>query len=163
MPDRSVVRSNRDEVTRAAHELGTPETQFRILSEEEARPILGRIESHFVGKAGLRWWWEAFRPLPTTHAHFPDGAGWRHLNLIIPPDSGLVWFVVEDYPTFTLCEGSLDAVQSIIGDCSAFEYYVVSRRLDWLVCENHSDVIYAVGERVADRLSEVVILLDYKV
>ena len=136
-------------------ELAQPASQFRILSGQEATPILSGIEAHFVKEAGRRWWWEAFQDVPTAQTHFPDGTGWRHLNRIVPPKSGLVWFVVESDPAFVLCEATVEAVQSVIGECWAFEYYVVSRSLDWLVCENHSDVVIAIGEAVAERLVQV--------
>ena len=144
--------SQRQELTRATRDLVLPRAQFRILPDEEAAPIIGRIERHFVERPGLRWWWEAFRGTPIAQAHFAGGAGWKHLTRIAPPRSGLVWFVVEEGPTFVLCEGNVDAIQSVIGECWGFEYYLVSQGLDWLVCENHSDVVCAVGEAVANRL-----------
>ena len=64
MASRSRVPSERDEVTRAAHELVLPASEFRILSEQEAAPVLSNIEAHFVKEAGHRWWWEAFRKRP---------------------------------------------------------------------------------------------------
>ena len=146
--------SERLELTRAVYDLALPRAQFRILPEEEAAPIIGCIEQHFVERPGLRWWWEAFRGTPIAQAHFADGTGWKHLTSIVPPGSGLVWFVVEESPTFVLCEGNVDVIQSVIGECWGFEYYLVSQGLDWLVCENHSDVVCAVGEAVTDRLKQ---------
>ena len=151
----SKVPSARDEVTRAVRELALPVSEFRILPEQEASPIHASIEAHFVKEAGLRWWWEAFRDLTTTQTHFAEGTGWSFLSRIAPPESGLVWFVVENHPHFVLCEASVEAIQSVIGECWAFEYYVVSPSLDWLVCENHHDVMYAIGEGVAKRLVQV--------
>ncbi len=118
MLDGAKVQSQRVELSRSAHELDIPESQFRIVSELEAKPILENIETHFVAEAGFHWWWEAFRPFSIISAHFVDGSGWRYLDYIVPPESGLVWFVVEDRPEFILCEGTVQAVQAIIGDCS---------------------------------------------
>ena len=154
MAGRSRVSSERDEVTRAAGELALLASKFRILSKQEAAPVLAAIEAHFVKEAGLRWWWEAFRDLPTAWTHFADGTGWSRLDQIVPPESGLVWFVVENHPEFVLCEATVEAAQSVIGECWGFEYYVVAQSLDWLVCENHHDVVYAVGEAVAERLAQ---------
>jgi len=155
MASRSRVPSERDEVTRAAHELVLPASEFRILSEQEAAPVLSNIEAHFVKEAGHRWWWEAFRDSPTAQTHFADGTGWGYLSRIVPPESGLVWFVVEGDPEFVLCEATVEAVQSVIGECWAFEYYLVSQSLDWLIGENHSDVVFTIGEAVSERLAQV--------
>ena len=138
MAGRSRVSSERDEVTKAARELALLASKFRILSKQEAAPALAAIEAHFVKEAGHHWWWEAFRDLPMARTHFADGTGWSHLSQIVPPESGLVWFVLESSP-----------------ECWAFEYYVVAQSLDWLVCENHHDVVYAVGKAVAEKLARV--------
>lgn len=121
-----------------------------------AAPILDEIEDRFVARKGLHWWWGAFRVTPVVHRHFTDGAGWRHLAGIVPPDEDAVWFVAEDDHGFTLCCGYVEAIQSVIGQCSPFEYYLVSQKLDWLVCESHHDVVYAVGEAVAEQLRRIV-------
>jgi hypothetical protein len=142
------------ELTRAAHSLALPSSAFRLISRQEAAPLLQRIEARFVETPGLRWWWEAFRPTPRFSVHFADGSGWRYLKRIVPPETERVWFVVEgsDAEGFLLCEATMDAIEAVIGECFPFEYYVVSPHLDWLVGENHSDVVYAVGEVVAEKL-----------
>lgn len=63
--------------------------------------------------------------------------------------------MVEGDPEFVLCEATVEAVQSVIGECWAFEYYLVSQSLDWLIGENHSDVVFAIGEAVSERLAQV--------
>ncbi len=145
------------ELTSAVHNLSLPISAFRLLSKQEAAPLLHRIEAHFVQRQGLRWWWEAFRPAPRFSVHFADGSGWRHLKRIVPPGTERVWFVVEGIGKegFLLCEATMDAIEAVIAECFAFEYYVVSPSLDWLVGENHSDVVFAVGKIVADRLTDV--------
>lgn len=140
------------EIMHAVQDLNLPEDMFRILDERTAAPILDEIENRFVAKQGLRWWWEAFRVTPVVHRHFTDGTGWRHLTGIVPSDEDAVWFVAEGDHGFILCCGCVKAIQSVIGQCSPFEYYLVSPKLDWLICENHHDVVYAVGDAVAEQL-----------
>jgi hypothetical protein len=120
------------ELTRAVHDLALTASAFRLLSRQEAAPLLQRIEAHFVQTPGRRWWWEALRPAPQFSVHFADGSGWRHLKRIVPPITERVWFIVEnsDSERFLLCEATVDAIVAVIGECYAFEYYVVSPRLD---------------------------------
>jgi hypothetical protein len=44
-------------------------------------------------------------------------------------------------------------VQQIIGECYGFEYYLIAKNLSWLLCENHHDMVIAVGG-VRQRLEE---------
>ena len=46
-------------------------------------------------------------------------------------------------------------MQAIIGECPPFEYYIASPHLDWLIGENHHNVIFAVGETVVHNLSQI--------
>jgi hypothetical protein len=153
------VPSERDELTRAARELALPESEFRILAEPAAASHLAGIEAHFVKEAGHRWWWEAFRDAPTASHDFRDAAGhcWgaSYLTCIAPPDSGIIWLVVKASPRFVLCEGTVDAIQSVVWESGVSEYYLVPKSLDWLVCENHHAVVIAIGEAVAERLAQV--------
>jgi hypothetical protein len=37
----------------------------------------------------------------------------------------------------------------------SFEFYVVSKKFEWLLCQNHHDVMMAVGEPMVTRLKSV--------
>ena len=148
----------------AAHELGILKDRFRVIDEDEAEPIIKELEHHFVREPGRTWWWEAFREMPNARAGFYDSSGWSRLTRIAPADDSMLWFVVEDDTKFVLCEGSIDAIVSVIGECESwFEYYIISKAMEWLICETHHDVIYALGLEVAARLNEIAIHLPEKV
>ena len=58
------------------------------------------------------------------------------------PTNVPVWFVAEDF----------GRTKERGGEHHLFEYYIVGRKLGWMVAENHHDVLMAVGEPVASRL-----------
>ncbi len=69
-----------------------------------------------------------------------------------------VWFVAEDERgtkqngNFWLYEGKIKPIVSLLGEMIAFEYYLVPKKLDWLLCETHHDVLVGVGEPIVERL-----------
>lgn len=143
------------EIMNAAQQLGILESQFHSVRSEEAEHILQRAEHTFVRVSGKRWWWTAFRCRGYA-VTFTDQRGYQRLTQIAPGGTQQNWLIVnvaEDSPGPVLIyEGSLDAIQAVIGECYAFEYYVVGHSDDWLVCETHHDVVIALGYKAIRRL-----------
>ena len=117
------------------------------MPEAEARGLIAQFLQRFTGGTAARWWWEHFTE-PTTAVHFPDGCGFRQISALVPDAHERVWFVVEDsqQPYFPVYGATPLAAQQIIGECYAFEYYLIPKDLRWPICENHHDVMIALGE-----------------
>lgn len=147
-----IMDTTADEIQRAAMALGFPSERFRRLSTDEARWVYESSLRYFVPYGQPRWWWEHF-PFSTA-VHFPEGNGWRYLNNLVPNPDERVWFIAEDFvtPGYSVWEASVRDVHSIIGECYGFEFYLIQQEFHWLVCENHHDVIVAVGREVEERL-----------
>lgn len=144
--------TNADEILRAIDALTFAPDRFRRLATKAARHVYQSALRHFVPEGQPRWWWECFPA--STAVHFAAGDGWRHLTEIVPDADERVWFIVEDSgpPGYSVWEADVRDVQAVIGECYGFEYYLIQRQFRWLVCENHSDVLIAVGKEVEDRL-----------
>jgi len=103
---------------------------------------------HFVTSGDRRWWWEGFKQ---ESFHFKEYEfPFQQIINIIPKDVDTVWLMVEDdeekyYPIYH-CKPSV--IAQLIGECSAFEYYVIDKNKQWLLCENHSDQLIGVGEQL---------------
>ena len=136
--------------------LNLSEAQFRQLSESEGRTVFNDAESRFVGSKGRQWWWEDFRA-PATMVEFADSNGFRCLQRIIPSIDEPLWFIAETVGSdcFVVYEGKVEDIQAIIEECLAFEYYLLSKDFRWLVCENHHNVIFAIGAEVERHLREI--------
>ncbi len=144
-----------EEILAAIRLIGLPEGTFRPVPPSEAEPIVRQVEQRYVREPGRRWWWEAFRCRAYAVA-FTDQRGFRRLTEVVPAPKEPVWLIAnvdEDSPGPVLAfEGSIDAIQAVIGQCYAFEYYVVARRYEWLICETHHNLVIAQGYKAMKRL-----------
>ena len=124
------------------------------MPEGEARSLTATFLFRFTGGVDSRWWWERFT-LPTAAHRYPDGKGFRRIWALVPDARERVWFVAEDdqLPYFPVYDATPAVVQQIIGECYGFEYYLIAKDLSWLLCENHHDMVFAVGS-VRQRLDE---------
>ncbi len=134
------------------------EAELRLVAPHRFQAILERIvaERTTLTKDGVSalWWWEALRE-PVSYSAPPDA-----LTLIrsLLPSEEQVWFVAEDgskkIGNFWLYEGTVAAACSVLQECPAFEYYLVAKKMSWLICENHHGQVIASGEPVSASLSE---------
>ena len=113
----------KEEIQRARGELDLPVSQFRELPDSEAQVVFIAAETHFVSSKGRRCWWEDFRH-PATKVAFPNHNGFEYLDRIIPSPNDLLWFIAEadSLPVHTVYEAKVAQIQSVIGECSFFEY-----------------------------------------
>ena len=148
-----------DEIMNAVQRLGISASRFRLPPAQEAERVVSRAERAFVRVPGRRWWWTAFRCRGYAVV-FVDYRGYRRLTQIAPPSDQRNWLIanvdeVSPGPVLVY-EGSLEAMQAVLGACYAFEYYVVSPHFDWLICESHHNVVIATGYKAIKRLKTYV-------
>ena len=141
--------SVRDEIRAAVASLALRPEQFSEVPEDEARPLFESFLSRFTGGVDRRWWWEHFT-LPASTIRFEDGRAFTRLSALVPDAESKVWFVAEDADLafFPVFDATPAAAQQVIGECYFFEYYLISKDLSWLLCENHHDTMFAVGTAV---------------
>lgn len=142
----------------AARELGLSPARFRQVGPGRFSAVLDRILETFtrggIANRGRSWLWEDLEDpaysLVRPHAY-------RVIRQVAPPETP-VWFMTEDddgtkrHGNYWLFEGDLGAVVDIIENHSYLEYYVMSRKLEWMLLENHHNVLYGVGEWIVARL-----------
>lgn len=129
----------------AIHTLGLTGGDIRLLEEKANAGLYDTLENHFVNSKNRRWWWEDFRHechLLANAIESPD-----ILKDIIPAGAA-VWFMVEAdngqkwYPIY---EVQPAVIPAILGECPFFEYYVIDKAQQWLLCENHHGALVATG------------------
>jgi hypothetical protein len=72
----------------------------------------------------------------------------EHLDTIIPDLNRRVWFMVEDdqEPFFPIYDCAPKVICQIIREYFGFEYYVIDKDKDWLICENHHNRLIGLGD-----------------
>jgi hypothetical protein len=143
------------ELLQTAAMLGLPITSFRTVGINEWEPIMKKIEERFVKDQFNKWvwWWDGHFKDPV-YASGLFKAPFVILNELVPVQE-LVWFIAEGRKNkFWLFEGDIESIQKVIGESYAFEYYIVSKKYEWLLCENHHDVLFGVGEIIIERLKQ---------
>lgn len=155
----------RIEIDEAVKTLGIPAEDFKPANLYRYEDILVSIMDKFttLGKLGLMkcWPWTDFKEPGFSFAP-PEPLD--HLEEIIAPISSpeeTFWFIVEDEPgtkindNFWLYEGKLKAIVTVLRESYDFEYYIVDKRLNWLLCETHHDVLIGVGEPIIQSLKTI--------
>jgi len=144
--------SVKNEISAALEKLNLSPQIFRELSDDDAESVYRRALRHFVPEGEPRWWWEHFSSCAAVD--FPAGNGWQHLLEFVPDAREHVWFIVEDdsRPFYPVYEAPPSAIRAVIAECSGFEYYVVQREFQWLLCETHHNRMIGIGKAVEERL-----------
>ena len=123
---------------------------------QQGEAIFNEALRIFVDGGDRRWWWESFKRSPVSHK-FAGGDGWRRLPELVPDPNEPVWFIAEEnalpfYPVFELTPAD---ASTILGECYGFEFYLMPKNYSWLLCENHHNTVFALGEPVSSRLRSV--------
>ncbi len=143
-----------DEINAVVKTLGLGTDAFRQLPPVENERIYFAALHHFVSSGDRRWWWEDFR-VPSTSVVFEAGDGWKYIPEIAPAPDELVWFIAEEdqLPHYPVFETTPRIASKIVGECYGFEFYLIAKNFNWLLCETHHNRVWAVGAKVEQRLS----------
>ncbi len=142
---------------------GVANVDFRLVGLHQYEAILLKIIAHFttLGRSGLNalWLWDSFQEPKFARADCPPMCT-AMLRKLVPAEEA-IWFVAEDsgrqkeHGNFWLYEGHIDAIAAVLDEAWLFEFYLVSKKFEWLLCENHHDVLIAVGEPMVGKLREM--------
>lgn len=119
----------------------------------QAEVLYKELLDVFVEGGDRRWWWESFKS-ESQSVTFDNGMGFQRLGEFVPNPKEILWLVVEDdqLPFYPIFEASTEDIQKIIGECFAFEYYLIPKNKRWLLCENHHNSVIGVGDEVVSAI-----------
>lgn len=79
------------------------------------------------------------------------------LKSIIPSDEK-IWLIgletKNEKPKYWLFEGDAESIIAILDEMYIFDFYLVSKKYQWIFTEEHSGVLIASGDPVATKLNE---------
>jgi hypothetical protein len=138
----------KDEIENAINKLNLTESDIRLLENIQGEKIFNECVAYFLKSGDRRWWWEDFK-FPSFSVTGIDNL-FNYLNKIIPLTEGNVWLIVEDNqePFYPVYDCNPRVIKNIIAECFGFEYYIVDKNKEWLLCENHHNRLIAIGDRL---------------
>lgn len=145
------------EISAALTLLNISSSNFRLLDDEEAREIYSSALQHFVSSGDRRWWWEDFRMPSFRFKSFdypPD-----HIEELLPETRSTVWLIVEDdkevfYPVFEV--KTISNISKVLNECFGFEYYIIEKNYQWLLCENHHNQLIGIGNLLRNKNKDII-------
>jgi hypothetical protein len=138
----------RDDITLALK--NRPDIDFEFVRLHQYEEILHRFAEHFLikGRSSLKheWLWDGqFRHEVTSSQ--PQDIIASLEKVLSPMDR--YWFLVSDdsakHTTFWVADATGSGIISVLKEMYQFEYYIVDRKMNWLLCENHHGMLIEAG------------------
>ncbi len=124
-----------DEIDRA---IGVLKLNVLKFSSAESVAIASAAKAKFVNGNPRVWWLSLHRPYQTFSVE-------DHTLLdVIPAGTVDVWFMPEyDWDeSATVYRTNVESLQRLLNECFLFEYYVLQKDYDWVICANDHDEYY---------------------
>lgn len=139
------------EIHNAIKALHYSDEQIKKLHFDDGKLVFNELLNHFVKSGDRRWWWEDFNEVSFDFIDYEKP--FEHLIDIIPSVTDNVWLMVEDdqedyYPIYD-CKPSV--IGHMISACFGFEYYVIDKSMEWLICENHHRRLIGIGRKLKEK------------
>jgi len=149
------LKNLRDTINLAIENLHLPDEDFQLVRLTKYEPILQSILEKFTNLKPSqvnKWWWDSFlEPIYS----FSSENIFDALPILVD-EKELVWFVIEDeskkLESYWLYEGKIQAIISVLKELPFMEYYVVSKKLEWILCENHHNYLIGCGESIVEKM-----------
>ncbi|PHN02585.1 DUF6756 family protein [Flavilitoribacter nigricans] len=136
----------KQEISNAIQTLSLTQGDIELLNDKLGLEVYNKCLNRFVKSGDRRWWWEDFKSTSFSVADLEKL--FEHLERYIPDLENHVWLMVEDddedfYPIYN-CNPK--KIGKLISECFGFEYYIISKDLKWLLCENHHSRLIGTGD-----------------
>ncbi len=150
----------RAEIEQVRIELQLPDSEFSPVGLNDWQQIEENIHKTFCHithhKAKPAWLWEYFK-LPT-YSVATNGNTFQVLEKLTTPDETIWLFVnetVREQTKFWFYEGRAKVVLDVLQRASYNEFYLASKKYEWLLCVNHHDVLFATGKDKLEKLRDL--------
>lgn len=139
------------EISIAIKTLNYSEEQIKLLDFGSGKKLYYELLEWFVKSGDRRWWWEDFKQESFDFLEYDKP--FEQLIDFIPDLEKNVWLMIEDdqedfYPIYD-CQPLI--IGNLIEECFGFEYYVISKSKNWLICENHHNRLIGIGQKLKDK------------
>ncbi|MVN79332.1 hypothetical protein GO988_23625 [Hymenobacter sp. HMF4947] len=144
----------KDDLLQLAASSGISRKEFEAVGIQAWPAIMRKIEAAFVLKTSattrFNWWWESFKG-PQYRLFFDTAWAVDYLTQLVD-EHEQIWLVAcdtdQDPSKFWLFQGTVQATQWLLQEHCYFEYYLVSKKYQWLLCETDHDVLIGLGSAI---------------
>lgn len=146
-------------ILQSAAELNLPAAEFRQLGPRAWKPVFRKVFERFATThdTDMLWLWEFLRqPYPSVEL----GYALPVIERLFAPDTA-VWLIVEDWHgdkkhgNYWVFESTYGTAVAVLENFHFVEYYLVDRRLEWMLLENHHGYVIGVGEPALSLVREL--------
>ena len=121
---------------------GQENLTFNFVSPHRFEDILNQVAERFLkqGKRNLNqiWLWNEFRN--ETKSSQPADVILELTSRLEPQDS--YWFIASDENgKYWVAESNGSSIITVLREMYAFEYYILDRKMTWILCENHHGML----------------------
>lgn len=139
---------------KAALAVGLGKDEFRQAKADQWKGILKQVFDKFADtyKLDVPWLWSHLKHQGES---VKTESGLIYLDSLVNPETK-VWLLVEDWDrtkrdgNYWVFEGTYAAIVSVLKNMHCIEYYIIDRKFNWMILENHHDVLIGVGELAED-------------
>jgi len=140
----------KDNLLKIAKTLGIKPDEFNAVGIYEWPEIMKKIEESFIIKKNSnikfnRWWENLKEPQYGINV---DSHPFHCINQLIDGNEK-IWFVAcdsnNDPSKFWLFQGYIKPILKLLDEHYRFEFYLVSKKYEWLLCLNHHDNLIGLG------------------
>ena len=143
----------REDIEKTIKEFCLDRSRVFEVSKQKYEQILKKIEQTFVYHGGTMHWSNMgnYNPaLPIWYKDCRDNRLWfENLDKIIPHPESAVYVLFEEKrqrEKFWVFEMYLEELKVILGEAECYgDYYIVSKKYEWLISEDHHDIVSFVG------------------
>jgi hypothetical protein len=128
-----------NEIIRAASDQGS---RIRILDAGETDRLIEQLRRRYAANGSSTFLWEDIR----SRVSVRDAEAWRWIGDFLASESTIMLIINESPVAIEFVNGN--QVTSLLDDTYGFEFYLINRALEYLLCFNHHDVLIAAGSAV---------------
>jgi len=142
----------RSEIERVRKEFEISNNDFQELKINEWKNIEAKIEENFLSKksSNSNWIWNNLK-VESISINCKTNP-FNKLDLLIDKEEWVYFFVnetVHEQTKYWYYESTIECVMQVLEEVLGFdEYYLCSKKYDWLLCVNHHDILIGTEELI---------------
>lgn len=150
-----MIRGKMPEIVKS---LNISDFQLKEIGKQQWQQILDKIENTFIKNYNINNstkhpYWERLKG-DSISICFENNDAYKVLDTLIDKNES-VWFLIQEGEKIWLYDGRIEYIEKVIEECYAFEYYLVSKKFLWLLCENHHGYLIGIGNPVVDKMRKL--------